>query len=278
MSNQRPIYLCSFYSNKYQYRFAARRLNRQVNKLNLFEDTFVYNENTLFDLLESKYSDLFEIFQEEKVSPGFAYWAWKPLIINETLKLIPDQSILLYVDIGCDLIQNDFFWNKIKEKIIKNKIITAYSFGYSAKKYGEMEYNWSKIKIFKELKISTTDQNSSQYQATWIMLVNNIKNRELIQEWQHYCTANNLDLVKPEIGKNLLNSKLVESKNDQAVFSCLLKKNHLNPTVATTEDMSIIRASRNLSVFSFSKISLINKTIKYFERRMIKILNKYFNS
>jgi|688.fasta_scaffold240088_2 hypothetical protein len=278
MSNQRPIYLCSFYSNKYQYRFAARRLNRQVNKLNLFEDTFVYNENTFFDLLKSKYSDLFEIFQEEKVSPGFAYWAWKPLIINETLKLIPDQSILLYVDIGCDLIQNDFFWNKIKEKIIKNKIITAYSFGYSAKKYGEMEYNWSKIKIFKELKISTTDQNSSQYQATWIMLVNNIKNRELIQEWQHYCTANNLDLVKPEIGKNLLNSKLVESKNDQAVFSCLLKKNHLNPTVATTEDMSIIRASRNLSVFSFSKISLINKTIKYFERRMIKILNKYFNS
>jgi hypothetical protein len=278
MSNQRPIYLCSFYSNKYQYRFAARRLNRQVNKLNLFEDTFVYNENTFFDLLESKYYNLLEIFQEEKVSPGFAYWAWKPLIINETLKLIPDRSILLYVDIGCDLIQNDFFWNKIKEKIIKNKIITAYSFGHSAKKYGEMEYNWSKIKIFKELKISTTDQNSSQYQATWIMLVNNIKNRELIQEWQHYCTANNLDLVKPEVGKNLLNSKLVESKNDQAVFSCLLKKNHLNPTVATTEDMSIIRASRNLSVFSFSKISLINKTIKYFERRMIKILNKYFNS
>ena len=78
MSNQRPIYLCSFYSNKYQYRFAARRLNRQVNKLNLFEDTFVYNENTFFDLLESKYSDLLEIFQEEKVSPGFAYWAWKP--------------------------------------------------------------------------------------------------------------------------------------------------------------------------------------------------------
>jgi hypothetical protein len=278
MSNQRPMYLCTFYSNKYQYRFAASRLNRQVNKLNLFEDIFFYNENTFFDLLESKYSDLLEIFQEEKVSPGFAYWAWKPLIINETLKLIPDQSILLYVDIGCDLIQNDFFWNKIKERIIKNKIITAYSFGHSAKKYGEMEFNWSKTKIFKELKISTTDQNSPQYQATWIMLVNNIKNQELIQEWQHYCTANNLDLVKPEVGKNLLNSKLIESKNDQAVFSCLLKKNHLNPTVATAEDMSIIRASRNLSVFSFSKINLINKTIKYFERRMIKILNKYFNS
>jgi hypothetical protein len=181
------------------------------------------------------------------------------------------------VDIGCDLIRNDFRWNKIKEKTIKNKILTAYSIGHGAKKYGEMEYNWSKTKIFKELKISDADQKSSHYQSTWIMLVNNIKNREFIQEWQYYCTTNKLDLVRPEDGEKLLHSKLIESKHDQAVFSCLIKKNHLNPTVATAEDMSIIKATRNLSIFSFSKINLINKAIKYFERKIIKILNKYFN-
>ena len=277
MSDYRSIYLCSFYSNKYQYRFAARRLNKQINKLNLFEDVFVYNENVFFNLLESRYKNLLEIFKKEKVSPGFAYWAWKPLIINETLKLIPDQSILLYVDIGCDLIQNDFNWNRIREKVVNNKIITAHAVGHGIKKYGEMEYNWSKEKIFKELKISTADQNSSHYQATWIMLVNNIKNREFIEEWQYYCTTNELDLVRPEDGKKLLHSKLIENKHDQAVLSCLIKKNHMNPAVATTEDMSIIRATRNLSIFSFSKINLVNKTIKYFERRVIQLLNKYFN-
>ena len=190
MSDYRPIYLCSFYSNKYQYRFAAKRLSRQINELNLFEDIFVYNENSFFNLLESRDKDLLKIFKKEKARPGFAYWAWKPLIINETLKLIPDQSILLYVDIGCDLIRNDFQWNKIREKIINNGIITAHSFGYGAKKYGEMEYNWSKVKIFKELKISAADQNSSHYQATWIMLVNNLRNREFIEEWKYYCTTN----------------------------------------------------------------------------------------
>ena len=277
MSNQRPIYLCSFYSNNYQYRFAARRLNRQIKKLNLFKDTFIYNEDKFFDLLKSRNNKLSEIFQVEKASRGFAYWAWKPIIINETLKLIPDQSILLYVDIGCDLIPNDLHWNDIKKKTIKSKLITAYSFGYSAKKYVEMEYNWSKPKIFKELKISVSDQESPQYQATWIMLVNNIKNREFIHEWQHYCTTNKLELVKPEVGKKLLHSKLVENKNDQAVFSCLIKKNNLNPSVATIEDMSIIKATRNLSVFTFSEINLVNKVIKYFERRMIRLLNKYFH-
>jgi hypothetical protein len=219
---------------------------------------------------------LLKIFQKEKDSPGLAYWAWKPLIINETLKIIPDQSILLYVDIGCDLIQNNLYWSKIKEKIIKSKIITSYSVGHGAKKYGEMEHNWSKTKIFKELDISEADQNSPQYQATWIMLINNTKNREFIQEWQYYCTTNELDLVKPEVGKKLLRSKLIESKNDQAVFSCLVKKNLLDPALATVEDMSIIRSTRNLSFFPFSKIDFFNRIIKHFEKKLIKKLNKYF--
>lgn len=277
MSNQRPFYLCSFYSNKYQYRFAAKRLGKQIGKLKLFDRVFIYNENRFFSLLESNYKNLSKMFQKEKVSPGFAYWAWKPLIINETLKLVPEQSILLYVDIGCDLIKNDYYWNKLKKNIIKSEIITAYSFGHGFKKYGEKEYIWSKTEIFKELKISDADQNSPQYQATWIMLINNSKNRKLIQEWLYYCTANEFSLVKPEINKKSLDSKLIESKNDQSVFSCLVKKNSLKPHVATIEDMSIIRASRNLSRFKSSNLNLARKSIRYIERRIIKVLNFLIN-
>ena len=273
MSTQRPIYLCSFYSNKYQYQFASKRLRRQINKLAIFEHAFVYNEKEFFDLLELNYDNLVDLFQEEKANLGFAYWAWKPIIINETLKLIPDQSILLYTDIGCDLIENYEYWYNIREKIVESQMITAYSFGHGFKKHGEMEYNWSKAEIFENLMIGETDQNSPQYQATWIMLVNNIKNRKFIQEWQFHCTSSNLALVKPEMNRSILNSKLIESKNDQAVFSCLVKKNSLNPSVATFEDMFIIRASRNLSMFSKIDSTVLNKAIKYLERRIIKILN-----
>lgn len=277
MSDQRPIYLCSFYSKKYQYQFAAKRLSKQIAKLNIFQQTFIYDENNFFDLLRISHNHLLQIFQKEKISPGFAYWAWKPIIISETLKIIPDQSILLYVDIGCDLIQNDLYWSKIREKIDSSQMITAYSFGHGFKKFGEMEYNWSKAEIFEEIHISNADRNSPQYQATWIMLVNNSRNREFIQEWQHYCTLDNLSLVKPVLNKNISHSKLIESKNDQAVFSCLIKKNSLSLSVATIEDMNIIRASRNLSMFEFSKSNLFNRIIKYLERRIIRVLN-YINN
>ena len=276
MFDQSPIYLCSFYSDKYQYRFAARRIRKQLNKLGMFKSTFIYSEKDFFELLDTNYNNLLETFKQEKVNLGFAYWAWKPLIIKETLKLIPEQSILLYVDIGCNLIQNDFYWNEIRKKVLRNQMITAYSSGHGFNKYGEQEYNWSKPEIFKELKTSVKDQNSPQYQATWIMLVNNSRNREFIQEWQHYCTFNELFLVKPEIKKNILKSKLKENKNDQAIFSCLIKKNSLTPAIANFEDMTIIEASRNMSIFSFSESTLVKRVIKFSERRIIKILNKYF--
>jgi hypothetical protein len=82
--------------------------------------------------------------------------------------------------------------------------------------------------------------------------------------------------VKPESDGSLLISKLIENKNDQAVFSCLIKKNNLRPTVATSEDMSIIKASRNLSFFSFSESIIFYRIIKFLERRMITIANKIF--
>lgn len=276
MTNQVPIYLCSFYSGKYQYRFAARRIKKQLNKLEIFKSTFIYSEKEFFKLLDTRYRHLLKTFEKEKESPGFAYWAWKPVVITETLGLIPEQSILLYVDIGCNLIQNDFYWNEIRKKVLESQIITAYSSGHGFNKYGEQEYNWSKPEIFKELRLSVKDQNSPQYQATWIMLVNNSGNREFIQEWQHYCTVNALLLVKPEVNENTLNSKLIEHKNDQAIFSCLIKKNSLTPAIANFEDMTIIKASRNLSIFSFSESNLVNIIIKFLERRIIKILNKYF--
>ena len=159
MTNQVPIYLCSFYSGKYQYRFAARRIKKQLNKLEIFESTFIYSEKEFFKLLDTRYRHLLKTFEKEKESPGFAYWAWKPVIITETLGLIPEQSILLYVDIGCNLIQNDFYWNEIRKKVLENQIITAYSSGHGFNKYGEQEYNWSKPEIFKELRISVKDQN-----------------------------------------------------------------------------------------------------------------------
>ena len=111
------IYICSFYSDKFQYKFAAQRLRKQINEIGIIQKSYIYNEKKFFKLIADKYSHILKLFISEKANPGFAWFAWKPIIILETLKLIPENSILLYLDIGCDLKNNDEYWNNIQTRI-----------------------------------------------------------------------------------------------------------------------------------------------------------------
>ncbi len=278
MNDNAQIYACSFYSKKYQYQFAANRFENQAIKIKQIKNIYLFNEKKLFNILSTTYPKLEKIFLSEKKNPGFAWFAWKPIVILETLKLIPLNTILLYADIGCNLRSNDNLWNNTKTKAYNHKLITAYSFGPGFRKFGEFEYCWTKPEIFRDLEISVSDQNSPQYQATWVMLLNNEVNYNLIQEWVSYCTRNNFFYVKPKTDSNYKHPGFIKNVYDQSVFSCLIKKNSLKPYVADNKDMSIIEASRNLSLFGFYENKFVLKIIKIFERRIITLLNLFFKS
>lgn len=272
------ISICAFYSNKFQYRAAYNRIKRQIEKNTNIEQVFFYNEEKLFDILESKYPNIKDEIFLEKNKKGFSFWVWKPIIILETLRIMPENSKLLYIDIGCNLNNNEFKWKQIESRLQKHKLITAYAFGHSFRQYGESEYRWAKPEIFNELKINKKDQLSPQYQATWIMMINDGFNREFVKKWTEYCTNDNLWLVRPESKIISKISGLIESKHDQAVFSCLLKKKKITPLVANKSEMQLIQAARNLSLFSSSKNNLLISKIRFFERNIIKLLNLIFIS
>jgi hypothetical protein len=265
------IYICSFYSDKFQYKFAAQRLRKQIDKISIIQKSYIYSEKKFFKLIADKYRNMLELFISEKTSYGFAWFAWKPIIILETLKLIPENSILLYLDIGCDLKNNDEYWNDIQTRIKSSKLITSYARGAGFNRYGEKELTWTKSEVLKVLKINESDKNSPQYHATWIMMINNKNNRDLIHEWFHYCTLNNFSLVRPS--DEFRSGK--RNTYDQSVFSCLLKMNSIKPLIANKNDMSIISASRNLSIFPFFESNFVFRAIKYIERSIIKIMNFY---
>jgi len=276
LTDDNQIYICSFYSDKFQYRFAAHRLRNQITKLPFVIKSFLYSEIQLFNIIENKYTNLLENFKSEKSKPGFAWFAWKPIVILNTLNKVPDGSVLLYLDIGCNLNASDNFWNNLISRNKSNGIVTAYSKGVGINQFGSKEITWTKNEVFEKLMISTVDKNSPQYQATWIMMINNENCRLLIQEWIELCTVDNFSLIK-SVDKNALqSSNFVRHSHDQSIFSCLLKKNKIVPAVASKDDMSIISASRNLSVFSFHESNFFYKTLKLGERFLIKFLNMLF--
>jgi hypothetical protein len=273
MADSNQVYVCGFYSNRFQYVFSAKRLKRQLKKLEAPFYICFYSEKKLFQLLEKRHQHLLRIFQTEKKSKGFAHWAWKPLIINETLRSIPEESMLLYIDIGCDLISNIAYWETLIEKVKNSNMITCNSRGHGIRVFGDSERSWTKWDVLKALDIAPNDQMSPQIQSTWIMLINNYKNQEFIQNWIDYCTMDNLSLVKPNTSIQDKNKWLIEHRNDQSIFSCLIKKSKLNFQLADEFDMSIIRASRNLSYFTFGRTNIYFRVVKYLEKKLIELLN-----
>jgi hypothetical protein len=267
----------TFYSNKLEYRLASLRLLRQTKKINLFKNRFFYNEKKIFEVISMKYMKDLDNFKSAKQTQGFIYYAWKPIAILDCLEKMQDNEILLYCDVGCNIVNDELAWKKLLDKVNKHGIVLSCSLGYNHRNFGPEEYKWTQPEVFKALKVKNLDRNSPQYQATWILLVNNLKNRAVIKSWEQRCTDNNFFLLKPN-GSNLFNrSNLIYHTYDQAILSCLLKSKSYKPAIANSSDMQVIQAARNRSFFSFydGNITTTQRIIKKIERIVI-LLSRIF--
>lgn len=272
------MYLCTFYSGKLQYKLAAKRLERQSKKIKSITEKFFINENKFFLILRSEYPHLFDNFSQEKSAIGFAYWAWKPLIISYCLEKIPIKSNLIYIDVGCNLEDNEVEWKNFNDRINRYELITSNSIGFGAKKYGEQELIWTKPEVLDEFRLKKIDRESKQYQATWIAIKKTSSNLSLIELWKDYCIKDNFSLVRPESKLINSNSSFVRNTADQSVFSCLLKSESISLQIANSDEMTIIKAARNLSLFNFygNNLSLVKRIIKKLERIFINYWNRFY--
>lgn len=271
------MHFVTFYSNKLEYRLASTRLFRQTIKIDLIKNKFFYNEKKIFEVISKKYIKNLDNFKVAKKTQGFIYYAWKPIAILDCLEKMQDNEILLYCDVGCNIMNDELAWKKLLDKVKKHKIVLSYSLGYSHRNSGSEEYKWTQPEVFKALRVKTLDKNSTQYQATWILLVNNLKNRALIKSWEQRCTDNNFFLLKPNKSNLFDRSNLIYHTYDQAILSCLLKSKSYKPAIANSSDMQVIQAARNRSFFSFygGNITTTQKIIKKIER-MIILLSRIF--
>ena len=98
--NKTDIFLCTFSTKNLSY--DNDRLLNQALSFNIFKKIFTYDLNDLNkktrNLIKSSST------QEPKLKGyNHGYFIWKPEIIKKTLDKIPENSFLLYVDIGCFL-------------------------------------------------------------------------------------------------------------------------------------------------------------------------------
>lgn len=205
------------------YRDAVKRLTDEVHKTQSFDHIIGYTDEDLKNDPEfwDSHGELAEATTWHR--GGYGYWIWKPYLILKTMQQMNDNDIVLYMDAGCTIKNNDEYKTKYEDmqklinKCAKNDILFTSS--------DQLERHYSKMDLVKYLEMDSIDVlNSTQYQATILFIKKTEQTHRFVKKWYNIM-SNNYELIDGSPSQNFADLKdYKETRNDQSVFSLLAKK------------------------------------------------------
>ena len=213
-------------------RRSAGRLSDEARKGGVFQSTEVMTDLRLQKEQPTFFSSFIK-FQNSLLDGGkigLGRWAWKPFIVSEKLKKIPEGELLLYIDAGCH-----FNWNLNSTHRFLQYCNEAKKFGFLAMQLypneggtGDLfEHNFNSIDNRERIEPSEEAWTSCQVQATLMFLKNDQTIRNFVDEWLSLASESNFTrLDETKIQKK---DKFFKAYRwDQSIFSLLCKKYRLN--------------------------------------------------
>jgi len=213
-------------------RRSARRLAGEARKGKVFQSIEVMTDLRLQKEHPTFYSS-FTIFRDSLLDGGkvgLGRWAWKPFIVSEHLKRIPEGELLLYIDAGCH-----FNWNLSSTQRFLQYCSEAEKFGFLAMQLypneggtGDLfEHNFNSVDNRERIEPSEEAWETCQIQATLMFLRNDETTRNFVDEWLGLASESNfMRLDESKIVRK--DSTFKAYRWDQSIFSLLCKKYRLN--------------------------------------------------
>ncbi len=190
---------------------AGIRIKRQAKELGIFDEVVVLSETSTRYKLIFFLKDYSSHFLNNK--KGFGYWAWKPYICLQAMKNLKENDILVYVDSGCELFKKSKLIFKLTIFFAKSRSI-FFNLPF-AEKY------WTKYEVSSFFRLKKEDLERPMTQATFFILRNDKRTRELIKLWYRSSVYNNFSLIDDSTKHK--NSTLKDHRHDQSILSCALK-------------------------------------------------------
>jgi hypothetical protein len=212
------IYFLTF-GDSNRYGSALQRCEKQAKEFGIFSDVYAVDEN---DLIKN-FSSFWERHKDFMLGNkrGFGYWIWKSYLISELLENVPKDSIIFYMDSGCQLNI------KALDRFTEYCDYTM-DHGGLAFRLNLPELEWTKSdtyhRICGEL---TNDINELQHVGGINFFKNTSNTIDLVKEWQQICSEDNYHYIddSPSVKPN--HNIFKEHRHDQSIFSLLVKKyNH----------------------------------------------------
>jgi len=188
-------------------------------------DLYLANQQGLVASSINKCIDFIKIYRKKHIAPeyleahkeifsakrGAGYWLWKPYLILETLKTIPENDILLYVDSGATII-------KPIDSLLDNLIEKDIAFADQI----FINKNYTRKTLFQIMGMDYEEAwNSSQANAAFILIKNTQTARDFLAEYLHLAE-------KPEAimdsDKSDEYPEFIDHRHDQSILSLLYLK------------------------------------------------------
>ena len=271
------IFLCAFASPDL---FLSKiRFYNQAKSLNFYQGIKIYEKREL----STKTLNIIENYLTKNNRRGYGYWIWKPEIILNFLRQIPENSILQYSDIGCHFnrkgINKLFFYQDMCDK---NSIV---SFQYSNPKIKKinfiypnyLEYQYTKADLMRyfNLNFNHIYMNTPQVCSGTFFIKKNYINIEFLKNWLK--VFENMSLIDDSISVSKNHKNFIEHRHDQSVFSLLCKLNNIFSLSAYENfEWSLDNKGRNWDHLSESPIQA-RRDLKYvsfyaFKKKIKKFL------
>ena len=242
-----------FFGNEL-FKNQKERLKNEALQTNWFDNIYIESPETISDFI-NKYPN---IFRHKK---GFGYWLWKPYIILRKLEALNDNDILVYLDCGSSIINNEEEKNRYLD-ILKNKSIITFA------NTDHIERRFQKKKVLKYFNLEKDDEflNSHHIEGGCIIIKNNKDSREFIENWLYFVIYDNHSLLNDIIDGE--NEDFFEHRHDQSLLSILSKKSKKSDIVCILSENNLYQDNNCF----FSSRLTDNGPRKYSKKMKLNIL------
>lgn len=196
------------------------RIRNQIESINMIDHIHIYSEDDLKNIKE-----FWEKHKEFVLSNkrGYGYWLWKSFLTLKTLDEMNDEDVLIYADMGCEILVNNKtqFQNLIN--LAKNDCSGFISFeGTWNSRFVDnyIEKNWTKSDLFEYLNCFNLKDTPQQI-ATYFAVRKCEKSVELVKQWYNICSIYSLLDDTPSKIPN--DASFIEHRHDQSILSLLIK-------------------------------------------------------
>lgn len=202
--------------------YSLQRIGKQARQLGLFDEVVLWTPEDLPAYV--KESELM------KHSYGGGYWAWKPVIIYETLQKHEEGTVVCYVDAGCTLRSHDewtMFFDIMRDKEFlcfhyKDCMPEWERFGSTSSKIK----HWTKKEALLFLDNLVASSNWSEQNKVWggLLFVKG-KNNPIIETWIDISLNHPRVILDPDLARlDEENDFFAQHKHDQPVLTALTYK------------------------------------------------------